>query len=255
MANGRSFYKKSMRHYQQACREDPTLSTNDEKFQQRTTSMVQGFYSPGGEEGNSSTLIPSFDIINEINLAAGEILTYKQDIGSNAQILPMVNSYFELCKTTLDSLCSLEVHLSCTMNKLTAFRGSWHVDQKVREAVTCAEGDVGCFFLSLPGLIRKHVQMLHKLQLARDEEMPTRPRSLKNPTPRRVITIMFWTVYAGVVIFSILAASLHAPPVLAMLPTAVISLLSWGPFVNWVEGFWDIAEETEGWPRGRREWF
>ncbi|XP_031481018.1 UPF0496 protein At2g18630-like [Nymphaea colorata] len=259
MANGTSFYSTSMHHYQQACREDPKLSTNDEKFQQRMKSMVQGIHSHGHEEGNSSTLILSFDIIKEAtisireinNLAVGEILAYKQDIG-NAQILPMVKSYFELCKTTLDSLRELKVRLHCTINKLMAFRGGQPVNKKVRETVTFAEGAVDCFFLSLPGLIQKHVQVLHKLQLARDKEMPTRAGKAKNPTLRRVIMIMFCTVFAGAVIISILAATLHAPPILAVLSVAVINILSWRPFVKWVEGFWAISKETKGVATGEK---
>ncbi|KAF3779653.1 UPF0496 protein [Nymphaea thermarum] len=258
MANGAGIYSTSMRHYQEACLEDPKLSINNEKFQQRMKSMVQGFHSPGREEGNSSTLIPSFDTIKEAtacirennNLAAEEILAYMQDRGGNAQILAMVKSYFELCKTTLDSLRTLTVRLRCTINELMAFRGDRPVNEKVRKAVTFAEGAVDCFFLSLPGLIRKYVQVLHKLQLARDKEMPTRVGRAKNPTARRVITIMLWTVFAGAVIFSILAASLHEPPLLAMLAKVVI--LSWSPFVKWVEGFWAITEETKGVAAGEK---
>ncbi|XP_031479851.1 UPF0496 protein At4g34320-like [Nymphaea colorata] len=254
MANGVGFYSKSMHHYQQACRENPELSINDEKFQQRIKTMVQDFNSLRGGEGNSSTLVPSFDIIKEATICirennkkcADEILAYNQDLGVSTQILPMVSSYFELCQTTRDVLLRLQVHLCCTINKLMAFRGDRPVDEKVREAVTCAEGAVDCFFLSLSGLNQKHVQMLHKLQQVRDEEMLTRAGRATNPKIRRVIRIMLWTVFTGVVILSILAAFPHAPQVLAALSMAVNSIYGCGPFVKWVEGFWATTKEIEG---------
>ncbi|KAF3771820.1 hypothetical protein EJ110_NYTH59028 [Nymphaea thermarum] len=93
----------------------------------------------------------------------------------------------------------------------------------------------------LPGtqVMAAHGLMLRKLgqfRLSKSKRIQTLLRR------RKLIHSVFFTVFVGAVVCSSIAAAVHAPPLLAALPAAVVTAATFVPLTSWVENFWKEEE-------------
>ncbi|XP_031493350.1 UPF0496 protein 1-like [Nymphaea colorata] len=88
------------------------------------------------------------------------------------------------------------------------------------------------FLQSLQGLVKQHQGMVEKIR--RQEALLE--RKIKTVAwLKTVIFTIFASFFAAAVICSIVAAAMHAGPLLASFAAAATSVASWGPLVKWVE--------------------
>ncbi|KAF3786223.1 hypothetical protein EJ110_NYTH25824 [Nymphaea thermarum] len=179
--------------------------------------------------------------------AAEEILAYKEDIRSNDQLYDIVKEYFDLSYKTLDFLFDLQRRLNELKGKLAMLRSSFQHPTSRETKVLALEKFRDCegfnadLISSLTNVITAHTCFLVKLQGWKDKS-EKRINILRRR--RKMIYVLFVTVFVCAVVCSILAAALHALPLLASLPAAAVTLTSWGPLTSWVENLWKGEESN-----------
>ncbi|XP_031479849.1 UPF0496 protein At4g34320-like [Nymphaea colorata] len=249
---GAGLYRTLARRYERACKKYPELSKYDVALQATLKGIRDGVH-PGKDGTDESSSLP-FDSLTQATTclldtndhAAQEILAYKEDIRSNDQLYAIVKEYLDLSCKTLDFLLDLQRRLNELREKLAMLCSSFqHPTSTETKALLALEEFKDCegftadFLLSLMNVITAHTSFLGKLKGWKDKS-EKRIHILRRR--RKMIYIIFVTVFVCAVVCSILAAALHAPPLLAALPTAALSLTSWGPLTSWVENLWKGQE-------------
>ncbi|KAF3786222.1 hypothetical protein EJ110_NYTH25821 [Nymphaea thermarum] len=208
------------------------------------------------EEGGHVLFVGAYDqvvvkattcLLDTNDHAAEEILAYKEDIRSNDQLYDIVKEYFDLSYKTLDFLFDLQRRVNELKGKLAMLSSSLQHPTSRETKVLALEKFRDCegfnadLISSLTNVITAHTCFLVKLQGWKDKS-EKRINILRRR--RKMIYVLFVTVFVCAVVCSILAAALHAPPLLAALPAAAVTLTSWGPLTSWVENLWKGEENN-----------
>ncbi|XP_040945398.1 UPF0496 protein At2g18630 [Gossypium hirsutum] len=204
--------------YEAACRQDSTLQHFDATLQEHTNSVI-------------GTLAAVVKVILEC----------QRDIWNNSELFSLVEEYFENSKKTLDFCTMLENCLKRAQNdQLIIQLAVKYFDEEVGLEVgvdekkfvktleelrrfKAADKPFPKEFFVLLDLVRKQQEsMLGKL-LVRKKKLDKKLKSLK--TWRRVSNVLFVATFVSVLIFSVVAAAVSAPPVVTALASELFLLV------------------------------
>ncbi|XVF15699.1 hypothetical protein REPUB_Repub09cG0177900 [Reevesia pubescens] len=239
--------------YEAACRNDSTLQHFDETLQKRTNDVI------GTLAAGLGVQALSFDSLKEVTGCLLEtnqdvaiiILQAQQDIWNNPDLFSLVEEYFENSKKTLDFCTELENCLKrARTNQLIIQLAVKYFEEEVGLQVGTDEKkfvktleELGKFkaaeepftkefFLLFDSVRRQQELMLRKL-LDRKRKLDKKLKSMK--TWRRVSNVLFVATFVSVLIFSVVAAAIAAPPVVIALAGAMaVPIGSVGKWCNWL---------------------
>ncbi|XP_021274808.1 UPF0496 protein At2g18630-like [Herrania umbratica] len=239
--------------YEAACRHDPALQHFDATLHERTNHVISAL---AAGLGVSSI---SFDSLKEVTGCLLEtnqevakiILESQKDIWDNPELFSLVEEYFDNSKKTLDFCTALENCLKRARNnqliiQLAVRKFEEEVElqvgtdgkkfvktlEELRKFKAAEEPFSKEFFLLFDSVRRQQESMLGKL-LFRKRKIDKKLKSLK--TWRRVSNVLFVATFVSVLIFSVVAAAIAAPPVVTALAGALaVPIGSVGKWCNWL---------------------
>lgn len=232
-----SLYAADLSSYEAACVKDPNLQSFDVSIQEHTNRVISSL--AHGVEVRSL----SFDSLREMTDSLLEmnqevvkvILDCKKDIWGNSELFSLVNDYFDNSLHTLEFCNSLEKCLrQARENQMIVKSVVTYFEEEVQngaEGVTYVKTlqelkkfkDAGDpfteeFYLLFQSVYTQQASMLQKLQI-RKRKLDKKLKSLK--TWKRVSNVIFVAAFVSVLIFSVVAASVAAPPVVTALAAAL----------------------------------
>ncbi|KAK7252888.1 hypothetical protein RIF29_37145 [Crotalaria pallida] len=246
-----SLYAADLSSYEAACVEDPSLQSFDATIQERTSRVISSLVD--GVEVRSL----SIDSLREVTGSLLEmnqevvkvILECKQDIWNkkDQELFSLVNDFFENSLHTLDFCNALEKCLKRAREKQVMVKSA--ITYFEEEAQNGVEGSVYLktlqelksfkeaedpfteeFYSLFHSVYKQQASMLKKLQI-RKQKLDKKLKSLK--TLRRVSNVIFVAAFVSVLIFSVVAAAVAAPPVITALAGALaVPLGSVGKWCN-----------------------
>lgn len=234
-----SLYAADLSSYEAACVEDPNLQSFDATIQEHTCRVINSL--AHGVEVRSL----SIDSLREVTGSLLEmnqevvkvILECRQDIWNkkDQELFSLVNDFFDNSLLTLDFCNSLDKCLKRAREKQVIVKSA--ITYFEEEAQNGVEGttylktlqelksfkDAGDpfteeFYSLFLSVHKQQVSMLKKLQI-RKQKLDKKLKSLK--TLRRVSNCIFVAVFVSVLIFSVVAAAVAAPPVITALAGAL----------------------------------
>ncbi|KAH1113418.1 hypothetical protein J1N35_006796 [Gossypium stocksii] len=245
--------------YEAACRQDSTLQHFDVTLQEHTNSVISTLTVGSGVQSISfNTLQEVTSCLLETNQAVAKIiLECQRDIWNNSELFSLVEEYFENSKKTLDFCTMLENCLKRARNdQLIIQLAVKYFDEEVGLEVgvdekkfvktleelrrfKAADKPFPKEFFVLLDLVRKQQEsMLGKL-LVRKRKLDKKLKSLK--TWRRVSNVLFVATFVSVLIFSVVAAAVSAPPVVTALASALTVPI--GSVGKWCTSLWKRYEK------------
>ncbi|KAL2595740.1 hypothetical protein GLYMA_11G063800v4 [Glycine max] len=234
-----SLYAADLSSYEAACVEDPNLQSLDATIQERTnrviTSLAQGIEVHSISIESLGEVTGSLLEMNQD--VAKVILECKQDIWNkkDRELFSLVEDFFENSLQTLEFCNALDKCLNRARER--------HVI--VKSAITCFEEEVQNgvegstylktlqelkgfkeagdpfteeFYSLFQSVYQQQASMLKKLQI-RKQKLDKKLKSLK--TLKRVSNAIFVAAFVSVLIFSVVAAAIAAPPVVTALAGAL----------------------------------
>ncbi|KAJ1415277.1 hypothetical protein SESBI_18233 [Sesbania bispinosa] len=234
-----SLYAADLSSYEAACVEDPNLQSFDATIQERTNRVISSL--ANGIEVRSISIESLGEVTGsllEMNQEVVKvILECKQDIWSkkDKELFSLVEDFFENSLQTLDFCNALEKCLKRAREKLVVVKSAMtYFEEEVQNGVEEstylktlqglkdfkeAEDPFTKEFYSLfQSVYAQQVSMLKKLQI-RKQKLDKKLKSLK--TLRRVSNCIFVAAFVSVLIFSVVAAAIAAPPVVTALAGAM----------------------------------
>ncbi|CAH8354293.1 unnamed protein product [Eruca vesicaria subsp. sativa] len=252
-----SAYTEHLSSYETACSEDPKLESFDSALHERTNRVINKLAS--GVELKSL----SFDSLKEVTQCLLDmnqdvvkvILQDKEDIWNNQDLFGLVNMYFESTAKTMDFCSELEsclnrakrsqVIIQFAVKQFEEEDGNnenkkYEKTLEELERFKLAGDPFTKEFFDLFDLVHKHQVMmldeLHKLKRRLDKKL----KNIK--TWRRVSNMVFVTAFVSVLIFSVVAAAVAAPPVVAAIAGALAVPV--GSVGKWCNSLWTKYEKV-----------
>ncbi|CAG7900586.1 unnamed protein product [Brassica rapa] len=254
-----SAYTEHLTSYETACSEDPKLESFDSSLHERTTRVINKLAS--GVEIKSL----SFDSLREVTQCLLDmnqdvvkvILQDKEDIWNNQDLFGLVNLYFESTAKTMDFCSELEGCLNRAKRSQVIIQFAVKLfeeeeedgnneDRKYEKTLEelkrfkLAGDPFTKEFFHLFDSVHKHQVMmldeLHKLKRRLDKKL----KNIK--TWRRVSNMVFVTAFVSVLIFSVVAAAVAAPPVVAAIAGALAVPV--GSVGKWCNSLWTKYEKV-----------
>uniref|UniRef100_A0A5B7AL64 Uncharacterized protein n=1 Tax=Davidia involucrata TaxID=16924 RepID=A0A5B7AL64_DAVIN len=254
--------------YEAACRLDPDLQSFDSTLQERTSRVINTL--AVGVEVRSLSLDSLREVTGcllEMNQEVVKvILECKKDIWKNKEMFQLVEDYFENSLHTLDFCTALEKCLKRARDsQLIIHVALQQFEEEQREGIDGeiekkyysrtlqelknfkAAGDPFSeeFFLLFHSVYKQQVSMLEKLQILKSK-LDKKLKSVK--AWRRVSNTIFAAAFASVLICSVVAAAITAPPVVTALAAA--ASLPLGSMGKWFNSLWKSYENEL---KGQRE--
>ncbi|CAH1437527.1 unnamed protein product [Lactuca virosa] len=235
--------------YQDACRTDPELQSFDSTLQDRTSRVINTL--ADGVEVRSLSLDSLREVTGSLLDMNQEvvkvILECKKDIWDNDQLFSLVEDYFEMSIQTLDFCTSLEnclknarstlSFLQIAINQYDSDTNHLNTLEQLKEFKAFDSPFSVEFFELFQTVYYKQLTMLKKLQIQKGK-VDKKLKSMK--TWRRLSNVIFVTTFSTVLICSVLAAAVAAPPlVTALAAAAAVPLGSMG---KWVNSLWKKYE-------------
>ncbi|XP_050206954.1 UPF0496 protein At2g18630 isoform X2 [Mercurialis annua] len=258
-----SQYTADLSSYEDACRQDPDLQSFDATLHKRTNRVINSL-STGVE-----VRALSFDSLKEVTNClldmnqdvVNVILQCKEDIWKNKELFYLVEEYFDSSAKTLDFCAALENCLKRARNSQLIIQVAL---RKFEEEVAFRDGVVEAkfvktleelgkfkaagdpfneeFFTLFQSVYKQQVSMLQKLQL-RKKKLDKKMKSMK--TWRMVSNVLFVSAFVSVLIFSVVAAAIAAPPVVIALASALAVPI--GSVGKWCNSLWsNYTKELKG---------
>ncbi|KAI9396557.1 hypothetical protein POPTR_004G150800v4 [Populus trichocarpa] len=249
-------YTTELSSYEAACRLDKDLQSFDTTLQARTNHVINTL--AVGIEVRAL----SFDSLKEVTECLLEmnqevvkvILECKKDIWKDQELFELVEEYFENSLQTLDFCAALEKCLKRARDSqllilvaLKQFEEESEAGE--REYVRTLEelknfkaaGDpfTDEFFQIFQSVYRQQIMMLEKLQL-RKNKLDKKLKCIH--TWRKVSSMIFVATFATVLICSVVAAAMTAPPVVAAVAAA--STIPLGSMGKWIDSLWKNYENA-----------
>ncbi|XVF17823.1 hypothetical protein REPUB_Repub10bG0157800 [Reevesia pubescens] len=239
--------------YEAACRNDSTLQHFDATLQDRTNHVISTLAAGLGVQSLSfDSLGDVTGCLLEMNQEVAKIiLECQKDIWNNPDMFSLVEEYFENSKRTLDFCTALDNCLKrARNNQLIILLAVKYFEEEVglqvgtdekkfvktleelRKFKLAEEPFTNEFFLLFDSVRRQQESMLGRL-LVRKRKLDKKLKSLK--TWRRVSNVLFVATFVSVLIFSVVAAAIVAPPVVTALAGAMaVPIGSVGKWCNWL---------------------
>ncbi|KAL1538898.1 UPF0496 protein 1-like [Salvia divinorum] len=253
--------------YEAACRADPHLRSFDSSVQLRTTRAINSI--AVGLDSRALSL-DSLSQVTECLLETNQevvkiILHNKRDVWKNPELSDLVDDYFDNSLLTLDFCTALDAclkragHIESIVNvALRKFQeehygaagdGAERNYARTLEELSNfrAAGDPFTeeFFRAFNSIHSRQILMLERLQ-AKKRKLDRKLNRLK--AWRRVSNVIFVAAFASVLICSVVAAAVSAPPVVTALAAAAAVPL--GSMGKWLNSLWknyerDLRGQTE----------
>ncbi|KAM7251847.1 hypothetical protein ACFE04_023730 [Oxalis oulophora] len=247
-------FSEDLTLYESACQQDPTLQTFDITLHERTSRVIDTLSS--GVEVRSL----SFDSLREVTQCLLEmnqqvvkvILESQKDIWNNNDLFGFVEEYLENSLKTLEFCTSLENCLKRAQNNQRIIQwavksfeeekssGGGKYFKTVEEFKKFKEaGDPFTkeFFHLFQLVYTQQVSMLDKLQ-KRKRKFDRKLKNLKSW--RKISNVLFVSAFVAVLIFSVVAAAIAAPPVITALAGALAVPI--GSVGKWCNQLWKKTE-------------
>jgi hypothetical protein len=234
-----SLYAADLSSYEAACVDDPNLQSFDATIQERTNRVINSLAQ--GIEVRSISLESLGEVTGSLLDMNQEvvkvILDCKQDIWNkkDRDLFSLVEDFFENSLQTLEFCNALEKCLKRAREKLVA----------VKSAMTCFDEEVqngvegSTYVKTLKGLkdfketgdpfteefyslfqsVRTQQSTMLKKLLIRKQKLDKKLKSHKRL--KRVSSVIFVAAFVAVLIFSVVAAAISAPPVVTALAGAL----------------------------------
>jgi hypothetical protein len=249
-------YTTELSSYEAACRLDKDLQSFDTTLQARTNHVINTL--AVGIEVRAL----SFDSLKEVTECLLEmnqevvkvILECKKDIWKNQELFELVEEYFENSLQTLDFCAALEKCLKRARDSqlliLVALKqfeeeseaGGREYVRSLEELKNFKAADdpfTDEFFQIFQSVYRQQITMLEKLQL-RKNKLDKKLKCIH--AWRKVSSMIFVATFATVLICSVVAAAMTAPPVAAALAAA--STIPLGSMGKWIDSLWKNYENA-----------
>lgn len=257
-----SHYAADLSSYEAACENDPDLQSFDVAVHERTTRVLNSLAT--GVEARSlsfDALMEVTDCLLEMNQDVVKIiLESKEDVWSNKEMFKLVNEFFDNSLKTLDFCTGLENCLRRTRDSQFIIKlavkqleevengGDERYVRTFEELKKFQEaGDPFTleFVQLFQSLYKQHLSMFKKLQT---EKRRLDKKYNTTKTWKKVSNVIFVTAFASVLIFSVVAAAMSAPPVVIALAAALA--VPMGPVGKWCNSMWNrylkkIKEEKQ----------
>ncbi|KAL9391500.1 hypothetical protein Peur_015420 [Populus x canadensis] len=249
-------YTTELSSYEAACRLDKDLQSFDTTLQARTNHVINTL--AVGIEVRAF----SFDSLKEVTECLLEmnqevvkvILECKKDIWKNQELFELVEEYFENSLQTLDFCAALEKCLKRARDSqlliLVALKqfeeeseagGREYVRtlEELKNFKAAGDPFTDEFFQIFQSVYRQQIMMLEKLQL-RKNKLDKKLKCIH--TWRKVSSMIFVATFATVLICSVVAAAMTAPPVVAAVAAA--STIPLGSMGKWIDSLWKNYENA-----------
>ncbi|BAU00132.1 hypothetical protein LR48_Vigan06g040900 [Vigna angularis] len=234
-----SLYADDLSSYEAACVEDPNLQSLDATIQERTNKVISSLAS--GIEVRSISIESLGEVTGSLldmnRDVAKVILECKQDIlnKKDKELFSLVGEFFENSLQTLKFCNNLDKCLNRARERHVIVKSAiTYFEEEVQNGVegstylkTLQElkgfkeaGDPFTeeFYSLFQSVYEKQASMLKKLQI-RKQKLDKKLKSLK--TLKRVSNAIFVAAFVSVLIFSVVAAAIAAPPVVTALAGAL----------------------------------
>ena len=249
-------YTTELSSYEAACKLDTDLQTFDTNVQARTNQVINTL-AVGVE-----VRVLSFDSLKEVTECLLEmnqevvkvILECKKDIWKSQELFELVEEYFENSLQTLDFCSALEKCLKRARDSqlliLVALQqfeeesevgGNRYVRtlEELKNFKAAGDPFTEEFFQIFQSVYRQQIAMLEKLKLRKNKL----DKKLKYIHAwRKVSSMIFVATFAAVLICSVVAAAMTAPPVAAALAAATSIPL--GSMGKWIDSLWKNYENA-----------
>ncbi|KAJ4829370.1 hypothetical protein Tsubulata_045719 [Turnera subulata] len=261
-----SRYAEDLRSYEDACKLDPDLQNFDATLQGRTSHVITTLAT--GDEVRKLSLGSFKEVTNcllEMNQDVVQvILESKEDILNTKGLSGLVEEYFKSSVKTMDFCNALEHCLKRARSShlimqvaIRQFEEEVAMQDGAAEkkfVKTLAElekfkaaGDPFTkeFFELFQLVYKQQVSLLKKLQ-AEKRKLDKKLKSMR--TWRRVSNVLFVSAFVAVLIFSVVAAAIAAPPVVTALAGALAVPI--GSVGKWCNSLWNNYEKEV---KGKKE--
>lgn len=261
-----SQYTADLRSYEDACKLDPDLQSFDNALHERTTRVINSLATGVGARSLSfDSLKEVTNSLLDINQDVVEvILECREDIWKNKDLLSLVEEFFKSSAKTLDFCTSLENCLKRARNSQLIIKVALRqfeeevafqdgvVEKKYTKTLDelrkfKAVGDPFTeeFFILFQSVYEQHESLLEKLKLQK-RKLDKKLKNMK--TWRRVSNVLFVATFVAVLIFSVVAAAMAAPPVVTALAGALAVPI--GSVGKWCNSLWnsymkEVKEQKE----------
>ncbi|KAJ7001200.1 hypothetical protein D5086_008948 [Populus alba] len=249
-------YTTELSSYEAACRLDKDLQSFDTTLQARTNHVINTL--AAGIEVRAL----SFDSLKEVTECLLEmnqevvkvILECKKDIWKNQELFELVEEYFENSLQTLDFCAALEkclkrardsqllILVSLKQFEEESEAGGREYERTLEELKNFkAAGDpfTDEFFQNFQSVYGQQIMMFEKLQL-RKNKLDKKLKCIH--AWRKVSSMIFVATFATVLICSVVAAAMTAPPVAAAVAAA--STIPLGSMGKWIDSLWKNYENA-----------
>ncbi|KAB5561297.1 hypothetical protein DKX38_006254 [Salix brachista] len=249
-------YTAELSSYEAACRLDNDIQSFDTTLQARTNHVINTL-AVGVEVRALSfeSLKDATECLLEMNQEVVRvILECKRDIWKNQELFELVEEYFENSLQTLDFCAALEKCLKRARDRqlmiLVALQqfeeeseagGREYVRtlEELKNFKAAGDPFTDEFFRIFQSVYGQQIMMLEKLQL-RKNKLDKKLRCTH--AWRKVSNIIFVATFATVLICSVVAAAMTAPPVAAALAAA--STIPLGSMGRWIDSLWKNYENA-----------
>ncbi|KMT08492.1 hypothetical protein BVRB_6g137810 [Beta vulgaris subsp. vulgaris] len=250
--------------YLQACQLDPDVQVFDSHLHERTTHIINSLTNNEGDEGFEVHSV-SLDSLKQVagclidmnQEVVRVILECKKDVWNNQELFGLVQDYFEYSVQTLDFFTALDKCLKRVRDRqliiqvaLLQFEeeignvgnvsGQNRYGKILKELKNFKEaGDPFTeeFLTMFQSVYKQQVVMFEKLQL-RKHKLDKKLKSLK--IYRKVSNIIFAATFVAVIICSVVAAAISAPPMVSAIAAAASAPM--GGIGRWMNSLWKKYE-------------
>ncbi|KAL0718550.1 hypothetical protein Bca4012_067872 [Brassica carinata] len=255
-----SLYSADLTSYNSACKEDPDLQSFDSSLHQRTNRVINSLAS-GAESRSLSfeALIEVSGCLLEMNQEVVRfIIESREDVWDNKDLTCLVNAYFDSSIKTLDFCNSVDncvkrarigqmiiqfavKQFEMESKNTSAEPGGANKYAKTLEELNKfkASGDPfdGDFFMLFESVYEQQVmllEILHKQKRKLDKKL----KNIKHW--KKISNVVFVTAFVSVLIFSVVAAAIAAPPVVTAVAAALAVPI--GSVGKWCSHLWKKYE-------------
>ncbi|CAI0554571.1 unnamed protein product [Linum tenue] len=226
--------------YEDACKTDPELQAFDATLHEKTNRVINSLAT------TVEVRSLSFDSLKEVTSCLLDmnqevvkvILDCKRDVWKDDDLFELVEEYFDNSIKTMDFCAVLENCLKRARNSQLLIHVAVNQFAKTLDELKMfkdAENPFTEEFFNLFQLVyRQQISMLEKLQ-RRKSKLDKKIKSMKKW--RMVTNVLFVSAFVSVLVFSVVAAAIAAPPVITALAGALAVPI--GSIGKWCNNLWN----------------
>uniref|UniRef100_A0A2P2KJL2 UPF0496 protein At2g18630 n=1 Tax=Rhizophora mucronata TaxID=61149 RepID=A0A2P2KJL2_RHIMU len=252
--NANSHFTADLTSYEAACANDPDLQSFDNALHERTSRVIDTLVTGVNFRSLSIDSLKEFtNFLLEMNQEALHvILESREDIWKNQELFALVKEYLENSIRTMDFCTVLSNCLRRARNSQIFIQiavKQFEEEVKMQDGVLennyvktlkalqefkeAGDPFTREFFQLFDSLSLQQSSMLQQLK-ERKTKLDKKLHSVK--IWRKVSNVVFVTAFVSALIFSVVAAAISAPPVMAAIAGAVSVPI--GPVGKWVNSLW-----------------